>query len=433
MLVAGRQEAVRAGMTVRRAVPAGLLDAGLASLASFSATSYATRFLAPADLGTYALFLGAFLMGVVVSTQLLFSPAEIASLRYNGARRLRLLDQSLLLGSLPALGAAIAAVLAAIVGSVGAPGDVVVPLALTSGTCALVGPVQDHVRRLLHFAGYSWRAAAMSATLLGTVLASLLLLHRFDVDPIWVPFGSLSVANAISLLTGLLLVAGQRRNFEGLERLKIGQLIGLGRWLVLIGLTPTAAIFVAGVLVTKIASATDLGYVQAAGLLSQPMYVLTVGLSAVLGPRLLQAGAERSSELAHRTSRLFRIGLVTAALAYTLGVGFRWPLNPLPHVVPSAYVVGGLLPLLIIGQTLQGMLQPSRSQLTGAGWVRTLLRLELSSSIFFCLGSASAGVLGPFAMALGSIAWGVVGLYLFGRASRRLYLETTIPAEDKIS
>jgi O-antigen/teichoic acid export membrane protein len=419
-------------MSIRRAVPAGLLDAGLASLGSFSATSYATRFLSPADLGTYALFLGAFLIGAVVSTQLLFSPAELASLRYEGRRRLRLLEQSLLLGLLPVLCAAIAVVFAAMMASAGAPSYVVAPLALTSGACALVSPVQDHVRRLLHFAGHSWHAAAMSATLLGTVIACLLLLHRLGVRPIWVPFGALSLANAISLVVGLLLAARKCRDLEPLERLRVGQLVRLGRWLVLIGLTPASANFVAGVLVTHVANAATLGYVQAAGLLGQPMYVLTIGLSAVLGPRLLQAGAERRDELARRVSRPFRAGLMAAAALYILASNLRWPLNPLPQLVPNAYVIGGLLPLMIVGQTLQGIMQPSRLQLTGAGWVRRLLRLELISSAFLCLGSASAGIIGPFAVALGSITWGVVGSFLLGRACRQLYLKTPIPSAEKI-
>jgi O-antigen/teichoic acid export membrane protein len=415
-------------MSIRRAVPGGLLDAGLASLASFCTTSYATWLLTPADLGTYALFFSAFLVATVVSTQVVFSPAEISALRYESSRRLRLLEQSLRLGFLPVLGAAIVGVLAAMAGSAGAPGDVAAPLALTSGACALVSPVQDHVRRLLHFAGHSWRAATMSATLLGTVLACLLLLHQLGVRPAWVPFGSLLLANTISLVVGLLMAAGKRRHLEPLERLRIGRLVRLGRWLVLIGLTPTTASFLAGVLVTHLASASDLGYVQAAGLLSQPVYVLMVGLSAVLGPRLMQAGAERRGELARRVSRPFRLGLVVATSLYLLAVGFRWLLNPLPELVPNAYVVGGLLPLMIIGQSLQGILQPFRAQLTGARWVRTLLRLELFSSAFLCLGSASAGVAGPYALPLGSIAWGVVGWYLLGRACRRLYVEAPQPA-----
>jgi O-antigen/teichoic acid export membrane protein len=132
----------------------------------------------------------------------------------------------------------------------------------------------------------------MSATLLGTVLACLLLLHRLGIRPTRVPIGALFLANAISLVVGLLLV-GRRRDLEALERLRFGQLLRLGRWLMLVGLTPTAAAFVAAVLVTHLASATTLGYVQAVQVLSQPVNVLMVGLSAVLGPRLMQAGAER--------------------------------------------------------------------------------------------------------------------------------------------
>jgi O-antigen/teichoic acid export membrane protein len=419
-------------MSIRRAVPAGMLDAGLAALATFSVTSYATRFLSPADLGTYALFLIAFLMASVASTQLLFSPAEIASLRYEGARRLRLLEQSLPLGFVPVLGAAITAVLAAVVASAGAPGDVVAALALTSGACALVSPMQDHVRRVLHAAGYSWRAAMMSATLLGTVLACLLLLHRLGIRPTWVPIGALFLANAISLVVGLLLV-GRRRDLEALERLRFGQLLRLGRWLMLVGLTPTAAAFVAAVLVTHLASATTLGYVQAVQVLSQPVNVLMVGLSAVLGPRLMQAGAERRGDLARRVSGPFRLVLVAVAAPYLLAVGFPWPLNPLPDLLPSAYVVGGLLPVMIIGQTLQSMVQPSRAELTGAGRGRTLLRLELASSAFLCLGSATAGITGSFAMPVGAMAQGVVGLYLLGRARRRLYAKAPIPAQSRSS
>jgi hypothetical protein len=420
-----------AGMSVRRAVPGGLIDAGLASLASFCATSYATRLLAPADLGTYALFFSAFLMAAVVSTQLLFWPAEISALRYEGSRRLRLLEQSLRLGFLPVVGAAIVGVLAAVAGSAGAPSEVVLPLALTSGACVLVSPVQDHTRRLLHSAGHSWHAATMSATLLGALLACILVLHLLHIGPAWVPFGSLALANATSLAIGLLLVVGKRRSLEPLERLRLGELVRLGRWLVLIGLTPTTASFIAGVLVTHFASASALGYVQAAGLLSQPMYVLTVGLSAVLGPRLMQAGAERREELARRVSRPFWIGLVVAASLYLLGAGFPWRLNPLPQLVPNAYIVGGLMPLMVIAQSLQGMLQPFRMQLTGARWVRTLLRLELSSSALLCLGSGTAAITGAFALPLGSIAWGVVGLCLLGRACRRLYVEEPQPAEGR--
>jgi hypothetical protein len=66
------------GSRLRRAVPAGLVDAGMASLASFAVTVQAARSFTPAELGTYAIFYTAFIMTAVVPTHLLFSPARSA-------------------------------------------------------------------------------------------------------------------------------------------------------------------------------------------------------------------------------------------------------------------------------------------------------------------------------------------------------------------
>jgi hypothetical protein len=63
----------------RRLLPAGLLDAGLASLASFVVGVYAARFLPASELGAYALFFTAFLLAAVVPAQLILTPAEIAA------------------------------------------------------------------------------------------------------------------------------------------------------------------------------------------------------------------------------------------------------------------------------------------------------------------------------------------------------------------
>lgn len=407
-------------VSVRRAVPAGLVDAALASLASFIVTLYAARFLEANDLGTYALFFNAFTMAAVVPTQLLFSPAEIESLNYSGRRRLCLLGQSLRLGWPPATGAALVGTLAAVAGSVGAPGNVVVPLALTSLLCTAVSPVQDHVRRLLHFAGVSWRAAAMSLLQLGAVLASLLLFTRLGVPTPWLPFGALLTANLASLSLGLVLAADWR-NYEPLSRMARADLFRFGRWLVLIGLTPAAARFLSGVLVTHLASAATLGYVEAARVVSQPLFVLMMGLSAVLVPRLMEGAAQRRQDLARNASVPFRAIVIAGGVLYLLAVGFSWPLNPLPLALPSAYVVQGVVPLMIVAQILQGILQPPRAQLTGAGWGRTLLRLEVVSSLPLLLASATARLTGAFAAPVGAVLQGIVGLWLLERASRRIY------------
>jgi O-antigen/teichoic acid export membrane protein len=419
----------RVQASVRRALPAGLLDAAMASLASFIVTFYAARSLPSADLGTWALFFNAFIMAAVVPTQLLFSPAEIASLPYAGRRRLGLLDQSLRLGCLPAIGAAVLGTLAAMAGSTGAPGAVVVPLSLTCVLCTAVSPVQDHVRRLLHFAGVSWRAATMSIVQLVTVLGSLLLLTWLRVPTPWLPFGALLTANVVSLSVGLIL-AVERRNYQPLERVAVRDLLRFGRWLLLVGFTPAAAWFLSGVLVTRLAGAATLGYVEAARVVSMPVFVLMMGLSAVLTPRLMEAAAERRSDRARLASLAFRIIIVVSGVLYLLAVGFRWRLNPLLPLLPNAYAVQGIVSLMIIGQLLQGVLQPPRAELMGAGRVGQLFRLSLAASLPLCLIAATAGMTGAFAAPLGLVAQGIVGLSLLEWARRRIYVGAGPAADD---
>jgi O-antigen/teichoic acid export membrane protein len=418
--VGRRHRAAQGRSGVRRTLPAGLLDAALASLASFVVTFYAARLLPAADLGTYALFFNAFVMAAVVPTQLLFSPAEIASLPYPRRRRLGLLDQSLRMGCLPVVGAATLGTLAAVAGSVGASRTMVIPLTLTCLLCTVVSPVQDHVRRLLHFAGVSWRAAAMSVVQLLAVVGSLLLLTRLRIPTPWLPFGALLIANILSLALGLLLTA-DRRNFEPLERMAVRDLFRSGRWLVLVGLTPAVAWFLSGVLVTHLAGATTLGLVEAARVVSMPVFVLTMGLSAVLVPRLMEAATERRADQARLTSRPFELIIAVSGLLYLLVVGLQWRLNPLPTLLPAAYVVPGVVAVMIVGQALQGVLQPPRAELTGAGWVGLLFRLNVAASATVCLVAATARVTGVFAAPLGYVAQGIVGLWLLKRARRRIY------------
>lgn len=411
------------GPRLRRAVPAGLLDASTASLASFAVTVQAARSFAPAELGTYALFYTAFIMAAVVPTHLLFSPAEISSIAYPEPRRLRLLDQSLRRGLLLALGTAMIGILAAVVGTAGAPGRVVIPLALTSVACTAVSPVQDHVRRMLHFAGHSWKAAAVSTTQLAAALCSLLVFSQLHVPVAWVPFGALLSANVVSLTVGLRLSAASRRSFPALDRLAVVDLLRSGRWLLLVGLTPAAARFIAGVLVTHLASAATFGYVEAARVVSQPVYVLQMGLAAVFTPGLLKAGSERAADLASQVSRPFKAVLAAGAFLYLLAVSFTWPFNPLPRVLPSAYVVGWVIPLTILALMLQGILHPARSELMGAGQAPRLLRLEIVSSSLLCLVAATAPLTGVLAVPIGGVIQGTVSLWLFERARSQIYVK----------
>jgi ABC-type glycerol-3-phosphate transport system permease component len=92
-------------MRLRHALSAGLLDAGLASLATLAVGVYAARSLSAAELGTYALFFSAFTVAAVLPTQLLLVPAEVATLLEGPHERLRVLRSGWRLG-LPAEAAA---------------------------------------------------------------------------------------------------------------------------------------------------------------------------------------------------------------------------------------------------------------------------------------------------------------------------------------
>jgi O-antigen/teichoic acid export membrane protein len=409
-------------ISLRRSVLAGLFDAGLASLATFAMGLYAARLLPPAALGVYAVFFAAFVMATLIPTHLWFAPAEIQSLRSSGTARLRLLGQSLPLGSVPALLAGIVASGAAMAGTAGGARGLTVPLALTSAVCACVSPVQDHARRMLHFAGRSWRAAAVSMVQFGTCAVALLLSLRLPIPRAWVPFGALTVANVVSLSAAVLL-AMEGRAAPAPGRLPIGRMLRSGRWFMVLGLIPAVANFVSGILVSRLAGAVTLGYVEVARVAGQPLLVLAMGLSAVLRPQLMESAAHRRRDMARRLSRTFQSLMLACGLLYLAWISVPWLLNPIPGLLPNAYVVAGLLPLMLVANLMDGLLPPHRAQLVGADQGPMLIRLEGPACSLQVLVSATAAVTGPFAKPLGMLAQGVVGFGLLRRGSHRLYAD----------
>jgi hypothetical protein len=179
-------------MRLRHALPAGLLDAGFASLARLAIGIYAARALTVSDLGAYALFFSAFVFASVVPMQFVLVPAELASLGAARPERLALLRQSWRIGMPVSVATALVVNEAAELGV----------HALTMTACAALTPLQEHVRRVLHLAGISWHAAAVSLVQLGCVALALLLLARVQVPAIWRPFGALTIGTVVSLGAG---------------------------------------------------------------------------------------------------------------------------------------------------------------------------------------------------------------------------------------
>jgi O-antigen/teichoic acid export membrane protein len=419
------------GLSVRarRLLPAGLLDAGLASLASFVVGVYAAHYLPASELGAYALFFTAYLLAAVVPAQLILTPAEIAALEAGRVERVGLFRQSWRLAGPPAVLAACLASAAACLGAE-APAGALLALAVSTAACSVVSPLQDHVRRTLHLAGFSWRAALVSLAQVLGVVASLALFHTAGVPEIWRPFGALALANAISLSVGMTLARREVRA-SALPRYQARALMGSGRWLLILELATAAATFLASVMITRLASAEALGHAEAARIVAQPMFVLMVGLSAVLGPRSMEAAAARDYHQARSIARSFTALLVAAGLAYGALTVVAWWGNPFATLVSKAYDVPGLVLASVLGYVVVGVVFPYRSELFGARQERLLPRIALLAGIAQLVTTVSAVWVQAFARPLGGTVFALV--LWFGYRHHREAMYRAEPAGKALS
>jgi capsular polysaccharide biosynthesis protein len=416
-------------MRLRYALPAGLLDAGFASLATLGVGVYAARTLTASELGAYALFFSAFLFAAVVPNQLVLVPAEFATLPVRRIERLGLLRQTARLGVPVAVVAATVASVGATIGAK-APRELLLPLALSTAACAVVSPLQDHIRRLLHLAGVSWRAAGVSVVQLLAVAGSLGLFALAEVPAIWRPFGALAVANMLSLASGYALAHREWRAFR-VPRAHIGEAIRSGRWLLLIEVVTTGALFLSAVVITHLASAAALGHAEAARIVAQPIFVLTIGLGAVLGPRSMEAAAARDRLAARRVLVPFSLLLVAISVAYGAVTVTRWPGNLVGALVPQAYAVPGLVPLTVLALMLNGGAVVLRSELLGGGWARVMPRVGVVAAVAQCLAAGAAVSVGALARPLGMALFGVVLLAGYVWQRRAMYASEPAPAEPE--
>jgi O-antigen/teichoic acid export membrane protein len=414
-------------MRLRYALPAGLLDAGFASLATLGVGVYAARTLAASELGAYALFFSAFLFAAVVPNQLVLVPAEVATLPVARIQRLGLLRQTWRLG-VPTAVAAAAVTAAAAAAAAKAPRDLVLPLAVSTTVCGAVSPLQDHLRRVLHLAGVSWRAACVSAVQLLAVAGFLGVFALAGVPAAWRPFGALALANVVSLTSGFALARRERRAFA-VPRSRVRDAMQSGRWLLLIEATMTGAMFLSAVAITHLASPAAVGHAEAARIVAQPVFVLTVGLATVLAPRSMEAAAARDRLAARRVLLPFTLLLVAASLAYGAVTVTRWPGNPVGVLVPPAYVVPGLVPFTVLALLFHSVAVMLRGELLGGGWARVLPRVGAVAGVLQCLAAVTAVSIGALARPLGMALSGAVLLVGYGWRRRAMY--ASAPAETE--
>jgi O-antigen/teichoic acid export membrane protein len=414
-------------MRLRYALPAGLVDAGLSSLATLGVGIYAARSLTTAEFGTYALFFSAFTVATVLPTQLILVPAEVTTLLGERAERLGVLRWGWR-GGLPiAVVASTAASAAAWLGA-RASRDVLWAFAVTMAAFAVASTLQDHVRRCLHMAGAHWRAAVVSLVQLLAIVSSLVVLGLAGVRNVWRPFTALTVANLVSLSVGYALSRHDLRRLTT-PRYRLMRLARSGQWLLMVELATSGALFFSSTIITRLASAEALGYAESARIVAQPLYVLTIGLSASLWPRSMEAAAGRSREAARRIARLTTAVMLVVGLLYGAVTIVPWWGNPLATLIPQAYAVEGLVGLSVLGFVVVGVSFPPRTELIGAGMERSLAGVAVLASVLQCAAAFSAMWVGPFARPIGLTLFALVLVLGCWRQRKALYEEAVLIPE----
>jgi hypothetical protein len=396
------------GPLQKKHLAAGVLDAALASIATFAAGLTGLNLLGDVDRGVYGIFFAAFFLGSIALSELILVPAQVVAVNKPLAQRLGVTRRSLELAVGPGIIAAGVAPITAILTGDLTSADVVVALAVPTAITTLVSPMQDHVRQLLHIAEKSWHAVAVSAVQLVSITGLIGILLLLDVERAWIPFGSLAAANVISLTVAYVLAGGHRGAGQDRASMTFRSLAASGKWLVLRAATPATLAFVSANIITELAGPEAYGYAEAARQVAQPVTVFSVGLMAVLGPRAVRAGALRDRDAARSNRAVYLALMALGGLAYAAVAGWSWVLNPMTYLIPSAYIVGGLAAATIGANVLVALFLILGRELLGGGKARTLAFISIVAAPALPLAAVTAGTTEAFARPLGYIFEGII-------------------------
>ncbi|NNC90857.1 MAG: hypothetical protein HKN80_00055 [Acidimicrobiia bacterium] len=417
-------------MGLTRALPAGLLDAGSAALATFVTGVYAANYFdrESGELGVYALFFSIFLVAAIVPHKLAFLPGEVRLLSLPRPEQLGGFRLTLPAGVPVALGGSLVVLIALIpAGDAGA--SLLFPLAITTVITGFLSPIQDHVRRVMHQAGRSWLAATTSIVQLSTAIVAIGLGIALDIDKAWIPFGALVAANAISTSTGLILAYRNSQPAHG-ERYRLRTLGVSGRWLTGYGLLPVGATFLAASIVALVAGKDILGSAEAARVAGRPVLVFMAGLAAIMNPPSLIAGRDRNRAEGRRLSGIaWRLMLLFGVVMF-IWMGFDWVGNPMVWLVEEAFTVEFLTAVTILTNTFWGMWFSDESQLIGGGREVDIFKVFVLAAIVQIAVAFTAPVTESFAIPLSLLGFGIVRWFGYRWSLRRLYAEPQqAPAE----
>lgn len=407
-----------------QSIVAGIGDAGLASLATFVTSLYAVRSLEPDLLGAYSVLFTAFIVANILPGMLYFQPARVVALKLEPAWRVTILPGSIAVGVLLGLLAGAVTPLAGIVALGELSVTELAPLAITAGLLTCVSAVQDHIRGTLHLSELSSHAARVSAVQLASVCVALLLLH-VSVGSSWVPFGSLVIANCVSLSFGLWWVR-KRLFIKRLELPKTRLLMKEGWPIFLVAVVPYLTRLLAAGLVASFFALDAVGFYEASRVVASPIYVIALGIAQALSPSLMQAGYLAKRAISRRPRLIFMLAFGPISLCYALIAGWEFALNPMQELVPLAYEKQGLVLIALASVVIPNLALPFRAEVVGARRSSDLVAwVFFSSAVHLAVVAATVGQLGAFAIPAGIICGGLVETATAWRAANRLYDDAT--------
>jgi len=414
---------------LRDRIPAGVLDAALASLATFVTGLVAVNVFDDKARGVYALFFVAFGFGQVIAHNVVYIPAEIFSVADPLGSRLASLRHSLELGSMGTAVGSLAALLAAAVTWNLAQPELIIPLTITCAAAIFLSPSQDHVRQMLHIDGASWFAVAVSAVQLAAAVIAMGVMLLLDVPVAWLPFGALAIANAASLTAGVLLARHHGAATGLAVRHSLSEMLDAGKWLLLGSIVPAVAAFLAGTIIIQLAGEEALGFADAARIAAQPVLVLAMGLNAVISPRVMEAAIARDAALSRRVTTAFSGLLILGAAGYLLVAGWAWPLNPMRYLVAPAFEIGGLVAVSIAANVLIGFLFYFSRELTAARKEKAMAGVSFIAAPMRLLGASTAATTGAFARPIAVILSAATSLTAYVLLRRNHYRPVLLAAD----
>lgn len=419
----GVDAAARTGVpSAARSLPAGLADVALASATSFVIGIDAARHLDAVSLGLWGLVFSAYLLAAVVPTEFILVPLEAALVSQARERQLRSVPRTLVIASLVGIPASVLAMTLAATFSNGVDATVAGRTALIGVLLGVTSPLQDHVRRLMHQAGWSTGAALVSASQVSVAVAAVVGLHALDVRGLYIPPLALALSNLASLTVGV--IAARRRHGPGPGgAIDLYRATRMGGWLLGAGVADRATQFACLALLSLFVGNVGVGQYESTRVAAQPVLVFALGVLSVYRRPLMRSAQARDRRSARRAARTYTALVLGAAAAYAAFAAGRWAANPLPRLTPAAYDRAGFLVAVVLATAVTSVAMAPTSELVGSGWAKPYARQIVGQAVVLvalCLVALALGA-GVYAwpIALGGRA--VLLVVALRRQTRLLY------------